>query len=37
MAGMLASIVVVGIYPAVLTDVVEMGVAPIAAIVGGGA
>jgi NADH-quinone oxidoreductase subunit M len=37
MAGMLASIVIVGIYPAVLTDVVDMGIAPIAAIVGGGA
>jgi NADH-quinone oxidoreductase subunit M len=37
MAGMLASIVLVGVYPAVLTDVVEVGVAPIAEIVGGGA
>jgi NADH-quinone oxidoreductase subunit M len=36
MAGMLLSIVVVGIYPRVLTDVVNVGIAPIAAILGGG-
>ena len=37
MAGMLASIVIVGIYPRVLTDVVTGGIAPIAKILGGGA
>ncbi len=37
MAGMLASIGIVGIYPRVLTDVVNMGIAPIAAVLGGGA
>ena len=36
MGGMVASIVIVGIYPAVLTRVVETGIAPIAAIVGAG-
>ena len=37
MAGMLAAIVIVGVYPRVLTDVVTSGVAPIAKILGGGA
>ncbi len=36
-AGMMASIVVVGIYPRVLSDIVVSGVAPIAKILGGGA
>ncbi len=33
--GMLASIVIVGVYPRVLTDIVTSGVAPIAKILGG--
>jgi NADH-quinone oxidoreductase subunit M len=37
MAGMLVSIFVVGIYPRVLTDVIESGIDPIAAIVQRGA
>jgi hypothetical protein len=37
MAGMMASIVIVGVYPRVLTDMVTSGVAPIAKILGGGA
>ena len=36
MAGMLIAIVLVGIYPRILTDVVNGGIAPIAAILGGG-
>jgi len=36
MGAMLVSIFVVGIYPRVLTDVIESGIAPIAAIVQGG-
>ena len=32
--GMTASIVVVGVYPAVVTRVIEAGVEPIAALVG---
>ena len=36
-AGMMASIVIVGIYPRVLSDIVTSGVAPIAKILGGGA
>ncbi len=36
MAGMLVAIVIVGVYPRVLTDVVNSGIAPIAAILGGG-
>ena len=36
MAGMLVAIVLVGIYPRILTDVVSGGIAPIAAILGGG-
>ena len=37
MAGMLISIVAVGVYPRLLTDVIDSGIAPIAAIVGMGA
>ncbi len=37
MAGMLVSIFVVGLYPRVLTDVIESGIDPIAAIVQRGA
>jgi NADH-quinone oxidoreductase subunit M len=36
MAGMLVAIVLVGVYPRILTDVVSGGIAPIAAILGGG-
>jgi NADH-quinone oxidoreductase subunit M len=36
MAGMVASIVIVGIFPAILMDVVEVGIAPIATLVGAG-
>lgn len=36
MAGMLVAIVVVGVYPSILTDVVNGGIEPIAAILGGG-
>jgi NADH:ubiquinone oxidoreductase subunit 4 (subunit M) len=33
MGALVVAIVAVGIYPAILTDVVETGIAPIAAIV----
>jgi NADH-quinone oxidoreductase subunit M len=36
MAGMLVAIVLVGVYPSILTDVVNGGIEPIAAILGGG-
>ena len=36
MASMVVTIVAVGIYPRILTDAVESGIAPIAAIVGAG-
>ena len=36
MAGMVVTIVAVGVYPRILTDAVESGIAPIAAIVGAG-
>jgi len=34
--GMVASILLVGLYPRVLTDVIESGIVPIAAVLGGG-
>ena len=34
--GMVASILLVGLYPSILTDVIESGVTPIATILGGG-